>query len=124
MADNGGMKKIIFFAAILLSGCAGKSVSARSDYIGNDLIEIVASGGSVTESDDIRSELYKKAYESCVEKDLGFKMVEELKMIPHYVTTGWLIKQVHTEETYRVVIKCEGPVDSKLVSKYRLPASK
>lgn len=100
-----------------MSCCAAHPVP-RAEYIGNGLIEVIAAGGAKVESDEIRSRMYKLAYEECVDKDKGFTIVEPLLPLQHWVTTGWIIKQSHAEESYRMVIKCEGSVDDLLRTKY------
>lgn len=120
------MKKTILLA-LLCTGCATSyQDAAKSNYIGNGQFEIKVAGNDKTESDTIRGFIYRRAFETCHERDKGFVVTESLQAIAGYERNIWT--GMKNNESYRMVVKCEGAVDQELAKMYapspRVPASK
>lgn len=122
--------KISVIFIFVFIGCATEPMSyeqsTTADYAGNNQYEINSIGNSTTQREMVRQNFYRKAYEVCASKNLGFKIISKNSggEGPVSYTTGYCsFRQCYPSYYYRDlpfdtgVIECTGQVDPELKNK-------
>jgi hypothetical protein len=127
------MKYILTICLVTLTACASATRyedAVRSEYIGDETYEIRADGNTRTADDQIRSYLYRHAFETCSKEGKGFKVVSiedtgSEETVAGTMPGGNLFVGTDYYPGARARVKCEGAIDPKLQKKYeRTPASR
>jgi len=114
-------------------GCATEPMSyhesTTADYVGNNQYEINSIGNSGTPKEAVRQNFYRKAYEVCLSKNMGFKVITKnsgLNAQTLYNGSYCTYRHCYPDYYYRNipfdsgVIECTGAVDPELKKQFEL----